>query len=144
RLVINTDVGSILPIAGTAIGLAYLVAAPVKERTQIIDSLYQRFPEQQAQLRENIERAHADYARHGFVVTQRSWGREINGVATAFTPTARNTLFAFHIAGPASQLPVQRLRKELGPLLLAMAEDIRTAMKQPQGPRLAPPEVYKP
>lgn len=144
RLVINTDVGSVLPIAGTAIGLAYLVAAPVKERAQIIDSLRQRFPEEWLQIRENIERAHTDYTRQGFVVTQRSWGREVNGVAIPFAPNARNTLFAFHIAGPAAQLSVQRLRKELGPRLLGMAEDIRAAMKRPQGPRLAPPEVYEP
>ncbi|MEO7938731.1 MAG: helix-turn-helix domain-containing protein, partial [Burkholderiaceae bacterium] len=54
RLVTNTDVGSVLPLASTSIGLAYIVAAPVKERTQILQSLSRRHKEEWPQMRLNI------------------------------------------------------------------------------------------
>lgn len=144
RLVINVDVGTVLPIAYTAIGLAYLVAAPVKERTQILEGLRRRFPEDWPATRERIEHAHAEYARQGFVTTQRSWGRNVNGVAVPFSPNPRNSLYAFNLVGPATRMQVTRLRQELGPRLLQMTQDLRDAMRRSPAPRLAPPEIYEP
>jgi DNA-binding IclR family transcriptional regulator len=36
RLVTNIDAGTVLPIPNTSLGLAYLVGAPVKERSQLL------------------------------------------------------------------------------------------------------------
>jgi DNA-binding IclR family transcriptional regulator len=144
RLVTNTDVGSVLPLASTSIGLAYIVAAPVKERQQILQSLSQRYEDQWSQLRVNIEKAHQEYARQGFVVSQLSWGRDVNGVGVPMRLPERNGLYAFHCAGPASQLPVQRIRREIGPKLLGMIDEIRTAMGEAPRSMLLEPQVHQP
>ena len=144
RLVTNTDVGSVLPLAATSIGLAYIVGAPVKERTQILQSLSRRHRDEWPQLRLNIENAHREYARRGFVVTQRAWGRDVNGVGVPLHLPEGNALYAFHCAGPASQLPLLRIRREIGPRLLAMIEAIGQAMRQPRALVLQEPQIHQP
>lgn len=144
RLVTNTDVGSVLPPASTSIGLAYIVAAPVKERAQILQSLSKRHKDEWPQLRLNIEKAHREYARLGFVITQRSWGRDVNGVGVPMLLPRRQAVYAFHCAGPASQLPLQRIRREVGPQLLRMICDIRHAMGEPPQNVLVEPQIHLP
>lgn len=144
RLVTNVDAGTVLPIAETAIGLAYIVAAPLREQTSLLKALSQRFAQDWPLLRERIETAHAEYARYGFITTQRSWNRDVNGVAIPFCSTPRNTLYVFNFAGPATRMPLKRMRRELGPLLLQLEQELREAMKRSPGPRLVPPEIYEP
>lgn len=144
RLVVNADVGTVLPIASTAIGLAYLVAAPVKERSQILEGLRKRFPDEWPAMRENVERAHADFAAHGFVITQGSWGRDVNGAAAPLLLDERNVLYSFHCAGPASRMPLARIRKDIGPRLVALVAEVRAALRQAPRPRLNPPGLYEP
>ena len=144
RLVTNTDVGSVLPLASTSIGLAYIVAAPVKERSQILQSLSRRHESDWAQLRQNIEKAHLEYEQQGFVITQRSWGRDVNGVGVPMRLPERNALYAFHCAGPAGQLPMQRIRREIGPKLLEMIRNIRLAMGEPPHTVLVEPQIHQP
>ena len=95
-------------------------------------------------MRQRIEQAHADYARHGFVTTQRSWGRDVNGVAIPFSTRRRNTLYAFNFAGPANRMPVTQLRRTLGPMLVRMAQELHAEMDRSPGPQLMPPEIYRP
>lgn len=144
RLVTNTDIGSVLPLASTSIGLAYIVAASVKERSQILQGLSRRHPQEWPVLRQNIERAHEEYKRQGFVITQRSWGRDVNGVGMPLTVPERKTLYAFHCAGPSSQLPLSRLRREVGPRLRGMIGQIQDAMRQPPMLKLIEPEQHQP
>ena len=144
RLVTNTDVGSILPLASTSIGLAYIVAAPVKEQSQILHSLSRRHKDEWPPMRLHIEKAHQEYERQGFVITQRSWGRDVNGVGVPMRLPQRHALYAFHCAGPASHMPVQRMRRELGPRLLEMIGDIRTAMGEPPLTVLVEPQIHQP
>ncbi len=144
RLVTNTDVGSVLPLASTSIGLAYIVAAPVKERAQILQSLSRRHTNEWPQMRLNIETAHLQYQRQGFIITQRSWGRDVNGVGVPMQLPEHNALYAFHCAGPASQLPIQRLKREIGPKLLGLINVIRVAMQASPHSVLVEPQVHQP
>lgn len=144
RLVTNTDVGSVLPLASTSIGLAYIVAAPVKERAQILNSLSRRHGDDWPTLRQNIEQAHLEYERLGYVITQRSWGRDVNGVGVPMRLPERHALYAFHCAGPVSQLPMQRIRREIAPKLLKMIHDIREAMGEAPLTVLVEPQIHQP
>jgi len=144
RLVTNTDVGSVLPLATTSIGLAYTVAAPVKERSQILQGLSRRYPQEWTQMRQNIEQAHRSYERHGFVVTQRAWGRDVNGVGVPLALPERHALFAFHCAGPTSQLPLARIRRDVGPRLLAIVARVAEAVRAPPDYQLVEPQIHQP
>ncbi len=144
RLVVNSDVGTVLPLASTAIGLGYLVAAPMRERTRLLEGLQARYPQEWPRLRQAIERAHAEYARSGFVSTQRSWGRDVSGVAVPLQGTARGGLFVFNCAGAAHQLSARHLRTVLGPRLVAMVAEVRQRMREQPQARLNPPTVHEP
>lgn len=144
QLVANIDVGTVLPLPTTSLGLAYIVAAPVKERTQILAALRRRDPADWPRLREGIERAHAEYARNGFVLTQRSWGRDVNGVGVPLALEESKTLYAFHCAGPVARMPVSRLRQELGPKLVRMVQDIRAVVQSTPRAQLKPPQIHQP
>ena len=134
---INTDVGSVLPLASTAIGLAYLVAAPVKERAQILQSLRKRHAQDWDKLRPGIERAHEEYRRQGYVVARRSWGRDVSGVGAPFRLKGQNTLYAFHCAGPASALSaaVGSSRDSTGAMAACRASTRRRSLLLDSGKR---------
>lgn len=144
RLVTNIDVGTVLPIPSTSLGLAYLVVAPVKERVQLLQSLSKRHDADWAQLRLAVERAHLEYERKGWVLSQRSWGRDVTGVGVPMRVDSPRAIYAFHCAGPSSALSLGRIRKEVGPLLVRMVDDVRVAMTSTPRPRLAPPQIHQP
>ena len=143
-LVTNTDAGSILPLISTAIGLAYIVAVPMSERTQILEGLHERYAADWLQLRERIANAHSQFLQNGFVIAEGSWGRDINGVAVPLALRERHTLYTMHCAGPASRMPRSYMEKDLGPRLVAMVADIRAAMATRVSPRLEPPQMHQP
>ena len=130
RLVTNTDIGSVMPIAVTSIGLAYIVAASVRERAQIVQGLSRRFPDEWPTWRAGIEQAHQQYARQGFVISQRSWGREVNAVGVPLGLPEQQLVVAFHCAGAASQVPLARMRREIGPRLVETVQAIAQALRQ--------------
>lgn len=144
RLVTNIDVGTVLPIPNTSLGLAYLVAAPVKERAQLLQALSKRHDEDWPNLRQDVEKAHQEYQRNGYVLTQRSWGRDVTGVGVPLQVDSPRALYAFHCAGPSASVPMARIRKDIGPRLVRMVDDIRTAMQSAPRTRLAPPQIHEP
>ncbi len=144
RLVANIDAGTLLPIPMTSLGLAYLVAAPIREREQLLERLRVRHGDDWPPLRRGIEQAHAEYARRGFVTTRRSWGRDVNGVGVPLLLEKSRTLYTFHCAGPSSSLPLSQLRESIGPRLVAMVREVESAWRTRPGPRLAPPEYHTP
>lgn len=144
RLTINNDAGTALPIAQTALGLAYIVAAPLKERVRLIESLRRRYNDDWDSIRLAIDRAHEEYRRHGYVISLKSWSRQINAVAVPMALGDGSRLFAFNCAGPASELPKQRLTNELGPALVDMVTAIRSAMDRTPRVKLNPPEIHVP
>ncbi|UUZ66587.1 IclR family transcriptional regulator (plasmid) [Polaromonas sp. P1-6] len=144
RLTVNTDVGSVLPLESTAIGLTYLVAALLAERTRLLERLRRRHADNWEAVRGNIEKAHAEYQRTGFVSSQKSWDREVNGVGVPLFLNERRGLFVFNCAGPSHQLPLQYLKSVLGPRLIETVASIRQAMlDNPQVP-LNPLKVHTP
>ena len=144
RLVINMDAGTVLPIPTTSLGLSYLMLAPIKEREQLLARLQARHGKDWPALRRNIEQAHLEYKRYGFVMTRRSWGRNVSGVGVPLMLQSSRTLYAFHCAGPANAVSTVELREELGPRLLAMVRDVESAWHTRPRPRLQPPEIHEP
>lgn len=143
-LVANFDVGTILPLATTSIGLAYIVAAPVKERATLLEGMRDRDPEQWPAMRAQIERAHAEYKRYGFVTSQKSWGRDVSGVGVALSVGEKKSLYVFNCAGQTTQMPMIRMRNDIGPGLLDMVRKIDAAMHEAPRTRLVIDRVHEP
>jgi DNA-binding IclR family transcriptional regulator len=144
RLIVNSDAGTILPLESTAIGLSYIVAAPLLERTRILDGLRRRHPDDWQSVRATIERAHAEFQRSGFVMSQKSWGREVNGVGVPLVLDGRRNLYVFNCAGPSRQLKQDYLKAVLGPKLVKTVEKIHQAMRAAPHQQLKPPSIHEP
>lgn len=144
HLIINTGPGSVLPLASTAIGLAYLVAAPVRERELIIKALSKRHADEWDALRQNIEQAHHDYLRQGFVVAQRSWGRNVSAVGVPLLVPQSRALYAFHCAGPSSMMSIVHIRRAVGPQLVAAVSAIARRLVDGRYPELQSLGDYQP
>lgn len=124
-LTVNTAAGSVLPLHTSAIGLAYLVAAPLKERMGVLNTLNQRYPQQWSEIRACIEQAHDDYDHHGFVLVQQSCGHPVNAVAAPLVLDEGRSIFTFNCAGPSNQFSKGQLLRRLGPALVRTVAQIR-------------------
>ena len=128
ELTINTDAGSVVPIERTSIGLAYLVAAPVRERVHMLHALREAHPDNWEDVRGVVERAHKSYRERGFVVSQRGRGGLICGVGVPMVLGPKG-IFSFACVGPRIQLPEVRLVQVLGPRLVETVAAIGQAMR---------------
>ncbi len=126
-LTVNTDSGSVVPIASTSIGLAYLVAAPVIERVRLLESLRRHHSKDWEEVRKTIETAHTDYARQGFVVSQHTGKGTVSGVGVPVVLGSKG-VYTFACAGPSFELSLARLTKVLGPRLAHTVAKIKNAM----------------
>lgn len=136
-LVVNFDAGTHLPLSKTSIGLACVVASPIKLRTRILEDLRSQ-SDNWPNLRNTIERAHSEYERHGYVIAQRLVGHDVSGVAVPMRLPDANAVYAFNIAGESSRMPLALLHNRLGPSLKIMVDEIAQVMANLQQPQLVP------
>lgn len=126
-LTLRLEVGSRIPMASTAMGRAFLAALPQGERDFLLDRIRQKAGTDWAKLKQSIERAQAQFERLGYVTCMGEWNGDVNSVGTALVLPAYNDIFAFNCGGPSFLLSRERLDSELGPNLLQMVQNIRTA-----------------
>ena len=96
----------------------------------VLESLRRHHPEDWDDVRKNIERAHTDYARQGFVVSQHSGKGTVSGVGVPLVLGSKG-VFTFACAGPSFELPLARLTRVLGPRLADTVAKIKEAMSGP-------------
>lgn len=122
-LKIESDIGSHVPMFTTAIGLACLVACPVRDRVKLLQELQQREPGEWAGIRERVERAHAERQKHRFITSLHSRGGTLSAVSVPLI-AERGRVFAFAAVGRSPEVTAARLRKLAGPTLADMVDSI--------------------
>lgn len=132
--VLNADIGTNLPLHTTSMGLTYAVAAPLRERVRLLESLQSRYPGEWPRIRKSIEQAHAELQRYGTVTMKGSLGQEINDIAAPFRAASSGRLYIFNCCAPASQVSAQQLRKVYGPPLIGMLDTLRQHMRNRAAP----------
>jgi DNA-binding IclR family transcriptional regulator len=121
------DIGSRVPIASTSIGRAYFCALPQAEQRKLLDELRETQGEQWPRLRKAFEQALVDYQQRGFCVALGEWRREVNGVSVPLV-TDESEPIVFTCSGASFQLEADHLTKEVGPRLLTLAGNVRSAL----------------
>lgn len=121
---LGLDVGSRIPLANTAIGRAYLAGLDLKTRSDLLKALARQYGSRWKALQVGLDRAFADYARHGFVLSIAEWTPEINAVAVPVRFPGLDSILSLNCGGVASLLSPERLRKEVGPRLLEAKRQI--------------------
>ncbi|MBL8376318.1 MAG: helix-turn-helix domain-containing protein [Burkholderiales bacterium] len=118
-----TDGGSHVSLRDTSLGLAYLVAVPLAERVRLLESLRRAHPNDWDAVRVDVERAHREVARRGFVVSRRGRDGAVAGVSAPLALGERG-VFVFGCAGPSTALSTAHLTNIVGPRLVRQVREV--------------------
>ena len=119
------DVGTMLPIGRSTAGAAFLVGLPAMERTLLENAIARREPGTWEETRTRLADVERQLRSDGFAIGTGVFERGTNAVAATLHTPHRADFFVFNVTGPASELGAMRMRREIGPKLLAMIERVR-------------------
>jgi DNA-binding IclR family transcriptional regulator len=127
-LTLRLSAGSVLPMARTAIGKAYLWALPTAERRDLLARLRKESEERWSDVVEGIERAFDDLDRDGFCIAIAEFQRNTFGIAVPLVLDDGRTILS--LGGGAAKLDVSEslLRKTIAPHLIETAALVRAAI----------------
>jgi DNA-binding IclR family transcriptional regulator len=125
---VHLDVGSRIPLATTSMGRAYLAALAERERRPLLDEIRASEPGAWPAVRKSIEQALRDFEHRGFCLSLGDWRREVHAVAAPLAPRGGEDVLVFSCSGAAFQLDRERLEEEIGPRLLALVGNVRSAL----------------
>ncbi len=117
------DVGSRAPIPTSALGRAYLSALDETTRTQLVGSLRLLRGPEWAQIGPAMERAIAEAMRLGYCLSLGDFHHEIHSVSVPLVGPG-DEVMALNCGGAGFVFTEERLRREVAPRLLAIAQDI--------------------
>jgi len=127
-LTLSMDVGSRIPIATSAMGRAYLVAAGDQERRQIIERVRELDTHMGNTIEQGLEQARLDHEQLGCTCSFGDWSPEVNGIAVGVSLGGHFPVMAINCGGPAFQLPPEFLLDEVRPLLLDAVQRLKSSV----------------
>lgn len=127
---VQLDVGSRIPLATTSMGRAYLAALPERERKALLDEIRAGEPEAWPAVRKGIEAAVREHHERGFCLSLGEWRREVHAVAAAVVPPDGSDVLVFSCSGAPFQLDRRKLEEDIGPRLLTLVGNVRSALAQ--------------
>jgi DNA-binding IclR family transcriptional regulator len=122
------DIGSRVPVVTTSLGRAYVCALPEQERKSILDQIRLHRPADWPLARRRFEQAFRDYQQYGFCLALGDWRRDVNAVAAPFDPRDGTKPVVVGCSGAAFQLGPELLKRDIGPRLLALVGNLRSAL----------------
>lgn len=125
---LRLNVGSRLPIARTAMGLAYLAEMAPDARKLVVDELAAAEPTRGIVLSGFVAEAVESYRQHGFVSAFGTWHSYINAAGVAFRPTDGSPLVAITCGGIVDILPQKMCRQTVGPALVRLTQRLRARL----------------
>ena len=134
---VQLDIGSRIPLAETAMGLALLVTLPEDEREAHIKRSADKDPGKLPVLRRTMDRALSDYEKYGFVVAMGEWRSDVFSAGAALVAEDGSGTYAFNCGAPPYHFSPERLYNEVGPV---MASLVRVVDDQLNGRRPFRPE----
>lgn len=127
---IQLEAGSRIPLAVTSMGRAYLCGLAEPDRRALLDQIRRAEGSEWSRVKREIESALRDHAEHGFCTSLGDWRKEIHAIAAPLV-TDDGEPIVFSCSGAAFQLARERLEGEIGPRLLNLVGNVRSAMAYP-------------
>ena len=124
---VQLDVGSQIPIATTSMGRAYLCALPEDEQAELMDQIRASDELSWPNIKEGIEKAIADYQEFGYCMSLGNWRTEVHAIAVPLVPDDGD-IMVFSCSGASFQLSKQMIESDIGPRLLNLVGNVRTAL----------------
>lgn len=121
-MTLRLEVGSRIPLAGTATGHAILAASSDAERKYLMDYLAERHHKHWPGIKATVEEGIQQTQKDGYTCSQRGWQTDINGVAAPLLiPGA--PIYVLSCGAPALHLPRKKM-DEIGARLVEAASEI--------------------
>ena len=122
---LQLSVGSRISLARSSVGRAYLAAIKDEEREALMERMRVHYGgERWPKIRKSILASIKDIRTHGFCLIE-DWAPQVSAVGVPFRQSQPEpSMLAFTIGGPSYVLTAERLRKDLGPRLVDMANKV--------------------
>lgn len=122
-MTLRLEVGSRIPLAGTATGHALIAPLAENELQYLLGLLHERHANRWDTLLASIETGRREVAEQGFTTAFASWNTDINGVAVPLVFPSGSPVYALACGAPARHLPGWKQRK-IGQRLVQIAREI--------------------
>ncbi|MDV4145273.1 IclR family transcriptional regulator [Shimia sp. FJ5] len=129
-IVLNLEVGALLPYLPTAIGRAYLAEMPEAQRQETLARLEAEQDAPSPTLREGVLAEVERFASHGYTASFGAWWPEINAVATTIRVADDGDPLLLSLSGLSSVLTPDRVEEECAAALLSTAQMIRMRLRR--------------
>jgi len=137
RVKLAAAIGQRLPAYATASGKAILAFLPEKMVQRIVDrGMPQVTPYTHVSPNAFFQDLHS-IREQGFAISEQEYEEEINAVAAPIFDLEEQPIASVAVAGPAYRLNRERM-VEIGPTVVAAAQDITKEIKMAAGSRIAP------
>ncbi|WP_045460681.1 IclR family transcriptional regulator [Caballeronia cordobensis] len=118
---LRLGVGSLLPMASTAVGRAYLYALPDAEREPLIAELLEAAGDDAGTVRANLDAAFGDLKESGVCMSVGEYQRNAFGIALPIVVGRTRTLMALNCGAVELEPDMAAIRRRVAPALKAAA-----------------------
>jgi len=112
-------------------GRAWLCGLREADRREQLDLIRKAEGREWPRVKKGIEQALRDHADRGLCFSLGDWRPEIHAVAAPLPPSAEGDVLVFSCSGASFQMGREKLTQEIGPRLLNLVGNVRTAMTNP-------------
>jgi DNA-binding IclR family transcriptional regulator len=117
HITIRQDVGSRMPLASSAIGLAWLAGLRDHERKSVLAEIRTHDSANWPAVRDRVAQAVEEIEAHGYCTGLGVWQPDVNGAAVAFRSGGFGDTYALNLGGPSFWLTDELIRRDCGPRL---------------------------
>lgn len=125
---VQLDVGSQINIGTTSMGRAYLASLSEEKRQPLLAEIRQNDGENWPRIKEGIDKALTEYQKNGYCLSLGDWRPESHAIAVPLLPDDGSEIMVFSCSGASFQLRAEELEGDIGPRLLNLVANIKTAM----------------
>lgn len=129
-IVLNLEVGALVPMLQTAIGRAYLAGLSQERRAEILSDLARADPALFAAQEEAVNAAVAGFEARGYAASMGGWWPELHAVATTISVVDGADPLLLSVSGLSSVMTAERIREEYAPALVNSAQIIQSRMRR--------------
>ena len=106
---LTMHVGSRLPLFFSAMGRSILVTMDEEEREQVFELVRNEVPESEAECRESLARALAEFEADGFCRGYGEWRSDVNGIAVPVRSLNGSRIYSMNAGGPSFHVKKKQL-----------------------------------
>ncbi len=126
---VQLNVGSEISISTTSMGRAYLAALAKEERERLLEEIRLNDKEDYSRVKAGIDKSVIDYGEKGYCLSLGDWRPESHAIAVPLVPEDGSAIMVFSCSGAAFQLSPQVFEDDIGPRLLNLVANVKTALK---------------